>query len=61
MVPTMVPIAASFVLPILFRLKPDVAVPINNTIINGSWTLAVVIASPPNPSGRGLCTMTGMV
>ncbi len=36
-------------------------VPINNTIIKGSWTRATAMAFPPNPNGGGLLTMTGIV
>ncbi len=46
-----VPSNVSLVLPTLFKIKPDIIVPINKTIINGSCTLAVTTASPPNPNG----------
>jgi hypothetical protein len=57
----MVPSNVSRVLPTLFKMKPDITVPTNKTIINGSCTLAVTTASPPKPSGWGLLTIIGIV
>jgi hypothetical protein len=35
-------------------MKPEEGVNIKNTTINGSWTIAVATASPPNPRGLRL-------
>src|SRR5690348_11174566 len=56
-----VPSAVSLKLPNFDTIKPDAAETISDIIINGSWTFAVDTASPPNPSGLGLCTNIGMV
>jgi hypothetical protein len=56
-----VPNSISLVFLTLFKIKPDMIVPINNTIIKGSRTRATVMAFPPNPYGGGLLTMTGIV
>ena len=56
-----VPNSISLVFLTLFSIKPDVIVPISNTIIKGNWTLATATALPPNPNGLGLLTMTGIV
>lgn len=56
-----VPSAVSLKFPTFDTIKPDAAETISDIIINGSWTFAVVIASPPKPSGLGLCTSIGMV
>src|SRR5918997_589097 len=56
-----VPNNVSRVLPTLFKMKPDITVPTNKTIINGSCTFAVTTASPPKPRGGGLLTIIGIV
>jgi hypothetical protein len=56
-----VPNSISLVFLTLFSIKPDVIVPISNTIIKGNWTLATATTLPPNPNGLGLLTMTGIV
>jgi hypothetical protein len=45
----------------LFRIKPEMTVVIKNTIMNGNCTFATARASPPNPNGTGLRTITGIV
>src|SRR5574337_316453 len=58
---TIVPSAVSLKFPTLDTINPDAAETISDMIINGSWTFAVVIASPPKPNGCGLCIKIGIV
>src|SRR6185312_8861845 len=56
-----VPNAVSLKFPTFDTIKPDAAETTSDIIINGSWTFAVDIASPPKPKGLGLCISIGMV
>jgi len=57
-----VPISVGFIFPNLEITKPEEGANNRNTIINGSWIFAVVIASPSNPpTGKGLLTRIGIV
>src|SRR5579872_5172741 len=58
---TIVPSAVSLKFPTFDTINPDAAETISDIIINGSWTFAVAIASPPNPSGCGLWIKIGIV
>ena len=55
------PTTTGIKLPILDTMNPEDGANTKNTIINGSWILALVIASPPNPRGGGLVTKIGIV
>jgi hypothetical protein len=55
-----VPNSISLIFFTLFKIKPDMIVQINNTIIKGSWTRATAMAFAPNPNGGGLLTVTGI-
>ena len=58
---TKLPIIVGFTLAYFDIMKPEDGANIRNTIINGSWISALVIAFPPNPNGGGLLTKTGIV
>ena len=55
----MVPIAVGLRFPNLDIIKPDTTEKINDTIIYGSWTCAILDALPPKPDGGGLWIKIG--
>ena len=58
---TIVPINVGPTFPNLDTIKPEATENINDTIIYGSCTFAILDASPPNPAGGGLRIKIGSV
>jgi len=61
MQPITVPNMIGFIDPNLETNRPDAGPKIRNTRANGSCTFAVLIGSPPKPTGWGFSTSIGIV